>query len=451
MFFLFCRTFCFLSYSIWLVLLCFVLVACSPLDEPIPNPFNPTKRGDIVSYTVAELYPATFVTEINRLLGDVSTELSEPFEMSITSNVLQYTIVYKTEDGKGALVDASAAVFIGGTIGAITTHPLLSFNHGTIYSSLTQSPTVTSLDLNTVLTAPVESYHSAVPGSSYAILFAAAGYVVVIPDDVGFGVSEAVHPYMHGKSLSNSTLDAIRAVKLLSSEDGVNFLLNEKLFISGYSGGGYSAMATFKTIDQDSALSSEFLVTAVATVAAPLNLSEGMFPVMMLDQTPYANFLPYVMVSYNSVYDFYTDPADYFDESYLDVPAMFDGMHTSSDISERIATDNAKMMLTVSVRELLQTTPNESVLYQKLVENDIYNWIPSDPAKVRIYHLEHDDVVPSVNATSFSAVSGVEVFDPTNGADVRIEGSSVPGLESYHGAGFPYCMAAIKTYFDSLK
>jgi len=108
-------------------------------------------------------------------------------------------------------------------------------------------------------------------------------------------------------------------------------------------------------------------------------------------------------------------------------------------------------MLTASVRELLQTTPNESVLYQKLVENDIYNWTPSDPTKVRVYHLEHDDVVPSVNATSFSAVSGVEVFDPTNGADVRIVDSSVPGLESYHGAGFPYCMAAIKTYFDSLK
>eukprot|EP00481_Brizalina_sp_1-RS-2013_P002390 TRINITY_DN6265_c0_g1_i1.p1 TRINITY_DN6265_c0_g1~~TRINITY_DN6265_c0_g1_i1.p1 ORF type:complete len:113 (-),score=5.64 TRINITY_DN6265_c0_g1_i1:140-478(-) len=98
-----------------------------------------------------------------------------------------------------------------------------------------------------------------------------------MPDYLGYGVSSNYpHPFQHRKTLGSTSFDMIMAVK-----EGLNFadnlIINDKLFITGYSEGGFATLALQKHIEENSNLE----VTMSAPASGVYN-SSAFFQEMML-------------------------------------------------------------------------------------------------------------------------------------------------------------------------
>ncbi|HEY5510241.1 MAG TPA: lipase family protein [Prolixibacteraceae bacterium] len=152
-----------------------------------------------------------------------------------------YSITYNTTLGTKKLV-ASGLVTIpdGGA-----TYPILSFQNGT----------------NTLYAdAPSLNAYSYIPLLING--FATTGFVVLMPDYLGFGSStEVFHPYLVLDATVNPILDMFRAVKEMSAKTDLAFKLSSDLYIMGYSQGGLATLQLQKSIE--TSYSGEFNLKAV--------------------------------------------------------------------------------------------------------------------------------------------------------------------------------------------
>lgn len=106
--------------------------------------------------------------------------------------------------------------------------------------------------------------------------FAAQGYIVVAPNYAGYDDSElGYHPYLVAEQQSTDMVDALdnaRSVILKQKRENntnyANISDSDKLYISGYSQGGYVAMATAKLLQ-----SQNKPITAIATSSGPYALA----------------------------------------------------------------------------------------------------------------------------------------------------------------------------------
>ena len=160
----------------------------------------------------------------------------------VVSGVNVYAVTYNTEF-MGEPVVASGLICAPTTPG---TYPILSFQNGT----------------NTL--------HSAAPtadpqnlGYQMIEYVASAGYVVIMPDYLGFGASSAmVHPYLHKESTVQAVLDMLRAVAEFDDDVAKDISVTTDCYLLGYSQGGWATMALLRAIDED--YSSEFTVKAAS-------------------------------------------------------------------------------------------------------------------------------------------------------------------------------------------
>ena len=97
----------------------------------------------------------------------------------------------------------------------------------------------------------------------------------------------------------------MKAIKQINRD--LNFQLNKQLFISGYSQGGHSTLALHKKLQQE--YSSEYEVTASSPMSGPYDISDTQDKVMF-DFYTQPHYLPYLLISYNEVYDIF--PKDSF-------------------------------------------------------------------------------------------------------------------------------------------
>ena len=109
------------------------------------------------------------------------------------------------------------------------------------------------------------------------ILTSLGGFATLQPDYIGFGDSkEHYHPFVLKDSLANATVDFIKQVKVFAKEN--NITLNNQLFLTGYSEGGYASMATLKKIEEEGL--TNLKVTMSAPMAGPYALktmADGVF------------------------------------------------------------------------------------------------------------------------------------------------------------------------------
>jgi dienelactone hydrolase len=201
----------------WLVSLTVFLVSCR--DEDVV-PVNES----LVSY---ESILTRTSSELQTILG------ASGIKLPITSFQLDaelYKITYTTGYLNNQKITASGIVILPKGSG---TYPMISFQHGTIAAN-SQAPSMlplssTELILYTALASP--------------------GFIAAIPDFIGFGSSSNVlHPYYVRDLTASSVIDMLKAAKELAREKGLGF--NGKLFLAGYSQGGYTTMATHREIEK---------------------------------------------------------------------------------------------------------------------------------------------------------------------------------------------------------
>lgn len=226
---------------------------------PVTAPPPPAAaRGDLLtnpptkvkSYTTGELLTALGGNDIGKAL--VSLTLTPNCGVDV------YQLQYQTVGAKAESVTASGALMVptGTDANCTGPRPLLLYAHGT-----TPNKTFNIADLNGANNAE---------GLAIAAVFAAQGYVVIAPNYAGYDTSTLTyHAYLNADQQSKDMIDGLVAArKALPLAATPSTTDNGKLFITGYSQGGYVAMATHRALQAQGST-----VTASAPMSGPYALS----------------------------------------------------------------------------------------------------------------------------------------------------------------------------------
>jgi pimeloyl-ACP methyl ester carboxylesterase len=277
-----------------------------------------------------------------------------------------YKIIYKTKYN-GNTIEVSGMLCIPKN--TPTPPSLLSGQHGTMLK-LSDAPT---------------NFPLAFTGFE---LFAATGFVTIIPDYIGYGVSQSIkHPYYDQQHSGNTVVDMIRAVKYYLKKE--NKTTSNRLFLFGYSEGGYVTMATQKEIETHPEYN--LPITAAAEGAGGYDLP-GMFNAMVSTSTYNdPGYLAFLLQSYNTTYKWNRPYTDFFQEPYASrIPPLLDGTKTQGEINAGLTT-SLTALLNPTFYTNAKSATGEPVLKQALANNSFLNWVPKSPT--RLYHGTADVTV----------------------------------------------------------
>ena len=215
-------------------------------------------------------------------------------------DVLVYHIRYTTIGGANEPTTASAALMVPTGVGSSCTggRPIVLYAHGT----------TTDRAFNMADTQNAETL-------SLMALFAAHGFIVVAPNYAGYDTSTLpYHPYLIADQQSADMIDALRAARTaLPFASATLTKDNGKLFITGYSQGGYVAMATHREMQAEG-----MSVTASAPMSGPYALAAFVDSVFYGEVNGGATIsATLLLTAYQAAYgNIYADPVDVFEPQY---------------------------------------------------------------------------------------------------------------------------------------
>jgi predicted esterase len=340
----------------------FIFISCredSPL-EPVEK-----SRGQVISSELKGSYSTSFLQFlINPLAGNI------PVNNYLRYDVEAYKVVYRTKDWKGNIVTASGAIYIPKGKDVFS---LISLQHGT----QTKRDNVASI--NPLI---------AVDG----LIAASLGYFALVPDYLGLGESNSIHPYHHQKSSAECVIDFIRAGRSFARTK--NLKLNGQVFLAGYSEGGYVTLATLKEIEQS--YRGEFSIAATAPMAGAYDLILTARSIIQKPTYNQPSYLAFFFAAYDNIYG-WNRLNQIFNSPYAErIPALFDGTKTTTEINAQLNISLSQLFKTNFINGFLNGS--ESVVLSAFESNSLLNWTPSTP--IRFYHGDSDEFVPYENSVS---------------------------------------------------
>ncbi len=288
--------------TLGIALVCSALGGCGS-DSPSATLNSGTDRGTLTydpPFRIASLDAATFAAQLK---ASSSGQQLLALAGTPTCGVDFYHVEYYTVGGAGETTTASAALMVptGAAPGCSGARPIVLYAHGT--------NTNKALDIADI-TDP-----SNTEGALIATVFAAQGYIVVAPNYAGYDVSSLpYHPFLNGDQQSKDMIDALTASRTglphttssATSDSG-------KLFVTGYSEGGYVAMATDKALQAAGAK-----VAAAAPMSGPYAL-EAFGDAVFYGSVNIGStvFAPLILTSYQEAYgNIYSAPSDAYEAQY---------------------------------------------------------------------------------------------------------------------------------------
>ena len=299
----------------------------------------PAPRGTLLQYPPALLSTQTVAGLISELSGSKNQTLLALSGVPLC-DIQVFQIRYVTEGGAGEATTASGALMVPSGLDSRChgSRPLLLYAHGT-----TTDRTTNIADLSNAQNAE---------GLLLVAMFAAQGYIVIAPNYAGYDTSTLpYHPYLNADQQSKDLSDALAAARSalplllapLTSDNG-------QLFITGYSQGGFVAMATQRAM-QDAGMK----VTASAPMSGPYALAafvDAVYAGRVSGGAPI--LMTFLMTAYQRSYsDIYGSAADVFEAPYA-----------------------------TGIDDLLPTTLLRSELYSqgKIPQFALFSAVPPDPS-----------------------------------------------------------------------
>ena len=333
------------------------------------------------------------------------------------------------------------------SIGKSYSVSMICDNHGTIFTNA-QAPTNV---------AQQTFYPLALP------MVGLAGFAGIYPDYVGFGDSNTtVHPYILKKAAARNAVDMIKASMNYMQEHGT--VLNHQLYITGYSEGGYNAMATAQSIENGALPNVN--VMGVAPMAGPYNVEDlANRELNATHRMAYPAFLADLGYSYTH---YYNDV----NLSNIAVPTLgqfqlaFNGLNDTVPIHIILGLGAIDANGTVTDYGFYTHTADElfkdtfisdyqnnvnNLMRQKFVENSLDNWTPK--SKMNLIQCLGDDIIP------FSESNNTYNKFKAAGADMTLTGIPTSILKQQQDAKHPFIHAncgreaygAAVTWFDNIR
>jgi dienelactone hydrolase len=264
-----------------------------------------------------------------------------------------YRLRYETRDERGQIVETRADLFVPSVEPAVT-YPVLVYAAGTTGVSSDCAP------LNEMAWQRNWGNYRV-----HAITWATRGYVVILPNGLGFDDADRVHPYFIAELEAYVLLDAARAVYNFADHplaEDVSVQPASAVFMMGYSSGGH---AVFAAKDRAGSYAPELSVQGIIGYGPTTNVET------LLKEDPV--FSPYIVYAYR---DFYgsevVDVADVYLDRWV---ATFE-----SDVLAKCVDDvfsyysrSARQMYSLAFRDVLYGDRLDQVhplLAEKLSENN---------------------------------------------------------------------------------
>ena len=329
-----------------------------------------------------------------------------------------YKVVYNTSYN-GTTITASGLIAIPKTTEQVG---MLSFHHGTITNREDAPSNFSSSDFNSI---------------SYAAM-ASVGFIGVIPDYLGFGSSSSIlHPYYVEDLTASSILDMLKAAAEFAQQKSLQF--NGKLFLAGYSEGGYATMAAHKAIESDGL--DGFNLIASFPGAGAYDLSGMQAHIFSLQDYNDPHYLAYMARAYQIEYNEDGLLTDFFKEPYASrIPGLFDGQKGADEINAQL-TSKVSDLIQEDMLNNINTNPNYDYLENAFTENSLTDWSPK--VQMFMYHGLSDATVPYQNS--------VDTYNKllANGTSTGI--LTLTPLDGTHSTAIDPYIAAIIEKLLSLK
>jgi pimeloyl-ACP methyl ester carboxylesterase len=329
---------------------------------------------------------------VNKYLVDYKLVMTTPVSISLASvNLLSlnyheasallqntkydveiYNISYKTHYKTQEII-ASGLIYVPS---ANEQFPVISFQNGT----------------NTI-NANAPSVNPTNPSFLLLQSFSANGYIIVIPDYIGFGAtSDYTHPYYVTEPTNNAVIDLMHAAQEFFATATVKAQTNNRTYLMGYSQGGWATLAAFKQLENGN---DSINVIAASCGAGAYNLINASNYIASQLTFPGPLYLPYYIYSHQQ-YGTISEPLNYFfNEPYASrIPQLFDGNHNSGQINSELNDTVSALLKSELVASLKNSDLNDSygLLKADLTANSVTAW--QLKGLLRFYHGNSDDNVP---------------------------------------------------------
>lgn len=380
------------GFYIFLSSLLVLFSACSDIDNTDGNVVESGEEQFVSAEVIDDINDSVMLMYVR---GGIDANATNAFGYKAVK------ITYKTKDQNDADVNASGLLVIPtvsdaysaylASLGKSFSVSMICENHGSIFTEA-EAPT------NVELSDGAPNYDIA------TLMTGFAGFAAIIPDYIGYGVSDAQnHPYMLKKASARASLDMIKASMKYMSDTGV--ILNYQLYISGYSQGGYTAMAlaeevesSFSTVD----------LKAIAPMSGPYDLvGLGNIEINASRVMVYPAFLAYLADAYAQAYDDLNLSTLVVENNTTLFHSLFDGSKSGIEIQVALGlTDNygfgtytADALFKSSFITDYQNNLNNT-FKEKLRENITYDWTPK--TRMNLIHCIEDEIIPfSMSQTAY--------------------------------------------------
>ena len=346
-----------------------------------------TNKANAQTYEFLNAYTAEDVGNLATNFG-LSPAIYSP-EYGVEAFKVNYEMPYL-----GETIEVSGAMFIPTAYPEECGLPVHTYMHGTIFK---RSDAPSNMTFEAML----------------GFLMSSPGYIVIMPDYVGLGDSQLMHPYVHAQSESDAGIYMMQAIETFGDELG--FSLTDQIFISGYSQGGHAAMAMAKDIQENYAGTYE--VTACAPMSGPYDISGTQIPIT-LENDEYSNpsYLAYNVIGWNSFYgNIYEELSEIFQEPYASIlPDLFDGETSGGEINDQLPSAVTELVQPGILEEILNNPDHPFMIAAQ--DNDVHEWTPE--FDMQMYYCTEDEQVfyqNAISALDYMSSTGAENVSAYNG------------------------------------
>jgi hypothetical protein len=283
-----------------------------------PPPPAASVRGQLIKSPPSLLSSLSASELLSTLNSSTQGTVVLQFALAPTCSVDTYYLEYQTVGARGEATTASAALMIPTGTDPIcqAPHPIVLYAHG---KRVNKAFNIADLS------------DQKWEGLALAAVSSARGYIMVAPNYAGYDTSKLnYHPYLNGDQQSGDMIDALTAAH--SGLSALNVADNHKLFVTGYSQGGYVAMATHRALQ-----AAGIAVTASAPMSGPYALS-AFGDALFMGQVDDGATEDFIMVtsSYQHAYgNLYSNPTEVFEPAYAS--GIDSLLPTTADINTLIA------------------------------------------------------------------------------------------------------------------